>query len=511
MGDKEVKTAIMKKMKCLLSILVAALLLGSVCSMAMEHAPNGLGGEEGGLLVEEMVPEAEEYPAAVVEEEPEVDGAAELVEEEVLLSGDAPLEEALVLDGKDGAFREEGVRELFGLLNSFRRENDLPVLAYDADMEAIARVRARELSDSYSVTRPNGEKFNTVKIHDRQANAEKISRDDASDFYLAPVVFETLRSNPGHILSDKYASVGIACYQSEGVTYWALEFAKTAPAAPAANEIPIDAEHFPDESFRAALRSGVDTDGSGTLSREERDWVKTINFTHESFSGIATVQGIEYFPKLYSINVTGCRLSSLDVSGNPAMQYVFCSNNRISTITLGENSVLSKLECEGNTLRSLDISGCPLLSAAVRNGMQATRDNGGKVWYTPASGGKDYFIDADGKAVYTSARLVCDPNVRLSTGEGEALSIGIYPDNLNALVTGNCEGLYARVALVVENQGTSGLYVAQAPISADGKITLPVLPIPGIKVTAVNISLVRTLRDISNPVPDVVAMGFKYL
>ena len=37
-----------------------------------------------------------------------------------------------------------------------------------------------------------------------------------------------------------------------------------------AEDIPIDAAHFPDDAFRAYVAESIDTDGNGVLSQEER-------------------------------------------------------------------------------------------------------------------------------------------------------------------------------------------------------------------------------------------------
>ena len=84
------------------------------------------------------------------------------------------------------------------------------------------------------------------------------------------------------------------------------------------------------------------------------------------------------------------------------------------------------------------------------------------------------------------------------------LTITIDEDGKYATVTGDFSELYARVALVVDNAGTSGLYLTQVPINDEGEngtIVVPAFQIPGLKVVGVNVSLVASLDEITSPQP----------
>ena len=75
----------------------------------------------------------------------------------------------------------------------------------------------------------------------------------------------------------------------------------------------------------------------------------------------------------------------------------------------------------------------------------------------------------------------------------------------------NFTGLYARVALVIDNNGASGLYVTQVMINTDGTILIPTFMIPGLTVKGVNVALVPTLEDIQKSMPTVMATDSKML
>lgn len=93
----------------------------------------------------------------------------------------------------------------------------------------------------------------------------------------------------------------------------------------------------------------------------------------------------------------------------------------------------------------------------------------------------------------------------------EARSVSIASDGKTAKVTGDYSGLYARVALVINNSGQTGLYVTQTAINANGTIVIPQFQVPGLTVKGVNVALVPTLADISSAQPTVVASDFKML
>ncbi len=93
----------------------------------------------------------------------------------------------------------------------------------------------------------------------------------------------------------------------------------------------------------------------------------------------------------------------------------------------------------------------------------------------------------------------------------EAPTLTIASDGTSAQAAGDCAGLYARVALILDNNGQTGLYVTQVTINEGGTILVPAFMVPGLTVKAVNISLVGSLADIQSPTPTTVAMAFKYI
>ena len=126
--------------------------------------------------------------------------------------------------------------------------------------------------------------------------------------------------------------------------------------------IPTNAEFlavFPDENFRAYLLKNFDADLDGSISKEEAELVRKIDCRMQE---IKSLQGIELFIHLDTLYCQSNRLTSLDVSQNKELKALNCMvNNTLTSLNLGEKSMLKSLICECNQLTSLDIQGCPEL------------------------------------------------------------------------------------------------------------------------------------------------------
>ena len=137
--------------------------------------------------------------------------------------------------------------------------------------------------------------------------------------------------------------------------------------------VPLDEAHFPDEVFREYV-DYYDRDGDGQLSVEECGMVDEIDI---SFRNITSLEGIEYFyalttlecysNQLASLDVSGCaalttlecysnQLASLDVSGCAALTTLECYYNQLTSLDVSQNTALTYLNCFGNDLTSLDVS-----------------------------------------------------------------------------------------------------------------------------------------------------------
>ena len=155
---------------------------------------------------------------------------------------------------------------------------------------------------------------------------------------------------------------------------------------PAANELAIDAAHFPDAAFRSYISSSFDTDKSGGLSDSERNSVITMELSRmTAFGGskqdgeahpfywaddtyavsvnARSLKGIEYFPNLNGLHCSGLNLGSLDVSKNTKLEVLICRGCGLTSLNLGSLPKLRELQAYNNQLSALNVSGCPNLQS----------------------------------------------------------------------------------------------------------------------------------------------------
>ena len=139
-----------------------------------------------------------------------------------------------------------------------------------------------------------------------------------------------------------------------------------------ADTITINAEHFPDDNFRAFLKAleRDSFDGDGKFSRNEIAQVKDINiidgvellFDDEYFSGkVKSLEGIGYFTALETLACDNNDLDILDLQHNTALKECYCSNNPLSWLNIDNCSELSALSIMGVNIPKLNIGGCPKL------------------------------------------------------------------------------------------------------------------------------------------------------
>ena len=123
--------------------------------------------------------------------------------------------------------------------------------------------------------------------------------------------------------------------------------------AHAGAEVPLDAEHFPDDAFRAYLQEEIDADGDGALSDDEINGTTRISCYERD---IRELTGIEYFTRLAWLECFGNGIRALDVTGMPDLELLNCERNRLSALDISHNPKLARLHCGGNRLESLDVS-----------------------------------------------------------------------------------------------------------------------------------------------------------
>ncbi len=149
----------------------------------------------------------------------------------------------------------------------------------------------------------------------------------------------------------------------------------TAPVAEAVEDdedVAINAANFPDENFRSYVKSNFDTDKNNWLSPSERSAVTSIDVSGKS---ITTLQGVELFPALKTLNCYNNQLTELDVSHNTALTRLECYSNQLTELDVSTNTELTTLTCYSNQLTELDLSANTALKTLRCSNNQLTELN----------------------------------------------------------------------------------------------------------------------------------------
>ncbi len=131
--------------------------------------------------------------------------------------------------------------------------------------------------------------------------------------------------------------------------------------------VKINDINFPDENFRNYLAEEFDKDEDG--------YIKVSAVTDISCSyryNICSMQGIEYFTYLKTLNCDGNKITSLDVSSCTDLISLSCFANELTSLNVSNCTALINLECNGNELTSLDVSDCTALIYLHCNGNKLT-------------------------------------------------------------------------------------------------------------------------------------------
>ena len=121
-----------------------------------------------------------------------------------------------VPSGTDSEYAAEVVRQV----NEERAKYGLGALSVDGDLTKAAYIRASEITQQFSHTRPDGSSWSTVSA---KAKGENI----AMGYKSADKVMAAWLTSEGHranILRESFTTIGVCAYEYNGIMYWVQLF-----------------------------------------------------------------------------------------------------------------------------------------------------------------------------------------------------------------------------------------------------------------------------------------------
>ena len=229
--------------------------------------------------------------------------------------------------------------------------------------------------------------------------------------------------------------------------------------------IEINAENFPDETFRNFVKKHYDKDDDNKLSYQERKNVKTF-IVMLSDNTITSLKGIEYFTELTSIDLLkGFSISTLDVSNLSKLEHLSCKSCNLTSLNLAGCNELVTLNCEKNQLTSLDVSHCPKLTSldCSENQLEAL-----DVSHCPDLGNLDcssnQLTTLDLSGLTALNRIYCNNNNLTSLNLSGMSALDVLWCYDNKLTSINLSGCLALRILSCSNNQLTELDISMCPV-----------------------------------------------
>lgn len=118
------------------------------------------------------------------------------------------------------------INEVYEITNNYRSLVGVPSLTLDSSLVEAANIRTKELSDSFSHTRPNGSSCFTV-LSELGISYGTAGENIAAGYSSSQSVMEGWRSSSGHyqnIISSKFKKIGIGVNIINNQYYWVQIF-----------------------------------------------------------------------------------------------------------------------------------------------------------------------------------------------------------------------------------------------------------------------------------------------
>ena len=116
---------------------------------------------------------------------------------------------------------EQLIKDIFELVNQEREKNNIPALTYNKEIQDAADLRAKEASESFSHTRPDGSSCHDVIELEYYATGENLLMAD-KEIATAENMMKTWMDSEGHranILLKDFTEMAIGIYEKDNIDF----------------------------------------------------------------------------------------------------------------------------------------------------------------------------------------------------------------------------------------------------------------------------------------------------
>ena len=230
-------------------------------------------------------------------------------------------------------------------------------------------------------------------------------------------------------------------------------------ATPNVSDVEINTTNFPDEVFRTYVLSNFDIDGDGALSSNEIERVISI---YVSDQGISSLEGIQNFTALQSLECHGNNLTSLDVSKFTELTGLVCYANSLKSLDVSKCTELVVLDCGKNALTGLDVSKCTNLVYLYCSYCKLTSLDVSKCTKLQELECTDNKLTAlDVSKCTKLVNLICSSNKLTSLNVGKCAKLEWLECNFNKLTSLNVSKCTSLTTLACRENKLTGLDVSK--------------------------------------------------
>ena len=117
-------------------------------------------------------------------------------------------------------------------------------------------------------------------------------------------------------------------------------------------EVTVSLTEFKDTYFRQIIKERFDKDDNDYLDDTEIYSVQSLDLTS---CGISSLDGVEYLTNLVTLKCNDNKLTSLTLTQNTKLVNLYCNSNQIKTLNLSNCNGLEYLDCSNNQISQLNV------------------------------------------------------------------------------------------------------------------------------------------------------------